>query len=280
VRAATAPVLAALIGCAAALIPIGCAVPPLPPPRALLAAQRTLARAEEAPFAGEVAGELAAAEAALSAAERAEAAHPGSALAAEEAYVALRTAEKAAVAARYAADRIALEKARGQARRLEADLARREAFLASLARRHAAQAAAQTALREAHRAALRRARGPTTQIVEQPGVEVFRLSAEELFLPGTSLLRDGAAPRLAALCHCLIAAPPYAVRLAILDDVEGFKAPAVLLAERRRQRIEATLRAHGVPEGAFLPPAPRPPPGAQVDVMVVEPALPLPPDDG
>lgn len=265
---------------AALLLPAlaGCAAVSLPPPPALLAAQRVLARAEEAPFAAEASAELAAAEAALTAAERAQVTHPGSALAAEEAYVALRTAEKAAVAARYAADRIALEKARGQARRLEADLARRAAFLASLARRHAAQAAAQAALREAHRAALAQASGPTTQVLERPGLSVFRLPAEELFLPGTSLLRDGAAPRLSALCRCLGAAPPYTLRVSILDDVDGFKTPAVVLAERRRRRVEQTLRAHGVPEEAFLPPERSPAPGAQVDVVVVEPALPLPPD--
>ncbi|MFT3768689.1 MAG: hypothetical protein QM820_24850 [Minicystis sp.] len=256
----------------------GCAVAPLPPPE-LLDAQRVLARAAASPFAPEAAAEITAAEALLTQAEREHEAHPGSARAADGAYVALRAAEKAVIAGRYAADRIALEKARGAAFRLAADLERRDAFLASLARRHAAQAAAQAALREAHRGALERARGPMTQIVERPDALVFRLSPDELFLPGTSLLRDGAEPRLAALCHCLGERPPYAVRLAILCDVEGFKTAPAILAARRLARVQEALRAHGVPEEAFLPPERHPPPGTQIDVMIVEPALPLPADE-
>jgi len=256
----------------------GCAATPLPPPRELLLAQRVLARAAASPFATEAAAEVGAAEAALTQAERAHAASPGSGDAFDDAYVALRTAQKALVAGRYEADRIALEKARGAAQRLEADGARREAFFASLARRRAARAEAQAELRRAHREALERARGPRTQILEQADTTVFRMSAEELFLPGTSLLRDGAMERLGALGRGLAAAPPYTLRVSVLNDVEGFKSAAAILAERRRIRVERTLRAYGVPEAAFLKPE-RPPPGAQIDVVVIEPTLPLSPDE-
>jgi outer membrane protein OmpA-like peptidoglycan-associated protein len=266
---ALAPLLAALAGCAV----------PIAPPRDLLDAQRVLARAEASPFADAAATEIAEAEAALTAAEKAHAARPGSARAADGAYVALRAAEAAEIAGRCAAERIALEKARGAASHFASDLERRDAFFASLARRRAAQARAQAELREAHRAALERARGPKTELFERGDALVFRIAVEEIFLPGTSLLRDGAAPRLAALAHALTAALPVLVRVAIVNDADGFKTPAAVLGERRARRVHDLLRAFGVPAGVLLPPERRPLPGAQVDVIVIEPELPLPADE-
>ncbi|APR80635.1 Hypothetical protein A7982_05982 [Minicystis rosea] len=255
----------------------GCASGSLLPAGDLLTAQRTLAQAAESPFASEATSEIGAAESALTQAEREHETHPGSVRAADAAYVALRAAEKAMVTSRVAAERIALEKARGAALRLQADLERRDAFFASLARRRAAQAQAEIDLREAHRAALARASGPSTQIVERPAAFVFRVPVEEMFLPGTSLLRDGAAAQLASLCRCLVA--PYTVQIVVADDLDGVHTSAATLAARRRLRVHQIMRGYGVPESAFLPPERWPLPGTQVDVIVGEPAIPLPADE-
>jgi outer membrane protein OmpA-like peptidoglycan-associated protein len=254
----------------------GCALPALPRSGDLVDATRVLARAEASPLAESASEDLADAEAALSAAERDHEAHPGSVRAAESAYVALRVAERARLAGVYAADREALARARGAARHLREALARREALAALVARHQAAEARAQADLRKAHRDALEAARGPSAQLLERPDALVFRLSVEETFIHGTSLLRSGAEDRLAALARALLAAPPVAVRLQILDDLEGFRTGCTLLAARRLRRVHDTLRAHGVPTGAFLAPARRPPPGAQIDVVVIDPPVALP----
>jgi hypothetical protein len=99
---------------------------------------------------------------------------------------------------------------------------------------------------------------------------VMRLPMETIFLPGTSLLRDGAEARLAALAMALRRGPACDVRVDVLDDVDGFRTDAFLLAERRRNRVHDVLRTHGIPAGAFAKPLSRPPPGAQVDVTVIE----------
>jgi hypothetical protein len=264
---------------AAALILVltGCAVP-LRPPRDLLEAEATLARAQASPFADQAADEIREAEAVLTAAERAARARPGMAATDDDAYVALRAAEKAEIAARYAAERIALEKERGAAERLSADIERRDAFFTSLARRRAARDEAEAALRARRREALERAQGPHTQLLERPDGLLFRFSADDLFLPGTSLLRDGAEDRLAHLCHCLTRTLPLLLRLSVLDDVEGFKTAPVVLAARRAQRLRDVLRAHGVPEDCLLPCEKHPPLGTEVDLLVLDPALPLPAD--
>lgn len=261
------------------LLLAGCALPVAGPPRDLVDAARTLARAEASPFAAEARREIAEAEEALTSAEQAQRARPGSQAAADDAYVALRMAEKAVIAGRYAAERTALEKARAMAERLSADLERRDAFFAGMARRRAAEEKAQQAIREIHRKALARVRWAAVAIEEQPSAILFRLSAETLFLPGTSLLRDGGEARLAALAAALRTSPPCLVRLQIQDDVEGFHTGPALLAERRRNRVHDVLCAYGVAEDAFLPYVRRPPPGTQIDVLAIDPVVPLPADD-
>jgi len=120
-----------------------------------------------------------------------------------------------------------------------------------------------------------RARG----VEERADALVFRLSVGEVFLPGTSLLCTGAEDRLAALARALVVTPPVEVRLQVLDDVEGFRTSPALLAARRLQRLHDTLRAHGVPTAVFLPPERHAPPGAQVDIVVIDPPVALPSSD-
>jgi hypothetical protein len=248
-------------------------VVPARPPADLVAAQRTLGGAMAAPFAEEAAEEIGAAEIALTSAERAHAAHPFAADALDDAYVARRAAEKAAAAIVVSAERRALAEARAMAARLAADRDRRAAFFASIARRRAARAEAAAALEQRHREAIAAA---GLRVLHRGDAAVVRFAAEELFLPGTSLLRDGAEDRLAALARALMASPPFQIAIAVLDDVEGYRTAPPLLASRRAQRLRETLAAHGVPEEALL--AARPAPGTQIDLAVVEPELPLPPD--
>jgi hypothetical protein len=255
----------------------GCASAPRPPGD-LAVAESVLARAEASPFAPEASAEIDDAEALLTQAEQEGAADPGSERAAEDAYVARRAAEKAVIASRYAAHRIALAAARVAMDRLEADRTRRDALLASLARRRAAQAEAQAALHQAHRAALERAAGPGAQIVERPSALVLRIPADTLFLRGTSLLRDGAEPLLTALARALEQVPPFELRIEVPDEPLGYKLAPPVVATRRRARVQALLRARGVPEDAILSHVTQPPPGTQIDLVVIEPPLPLPPD--
>lgn len=255
----------------------GCVGPGARPPATadLTAAQRTLGSALSSPCAGDVAEEIAEAEEALAAAERAQEAHPWSADALDDAYVARRAAEKAAAAVVASAERRALEDARAMAARLAADRERRDAFFASLARRRAARAEALATLQLRQREALAAA---GVRLVPRGEAVVVRFSTEELFLAGTSLLRDGAEDRLAAVARALLGASPFVVEIAVLDDAPGFRTPAPLLAARRAHRLRDTLAAHGVPEDALV--AARPAPGAQVDLAVLAPELPLPPDPG
>ena len=258
------------------LLLAGCASAPLLPPRELLLAQRALARAEDGPFASLAPEEIADAEAALTAAERAH--ERRSASAADDAYVAWRAAERAFLAGRYAAAREALFKARRAARHLAEDLDRRASFFASIARRRAAQARAMAERRRETLAVLRRAEAAGATVLDRPDAIVVRFSIESLFLPGTSLFRDGGEDRLAALCHALAAAPPCELRLAIVDDVEGFRTAPAALATRRYDRVEGAIRARSSTSHVqILRFAPSP--GAQVDLMVILPDLPLPPDE-
>jgi outer membrane protein OmpA-like peptidoglycan-associated protein len=250
----------------------GC-VAPARPPADLTAAQRTLGAALSAPFAEQAAAEIAEAEAALSAAERAHAARPWSADALDDAYVARRAAEKAAAAEAVSADRRALLDARAMAARLAADRDRRAAFFASIARRRALRAEAMAALERRHREVLAAA---GVRLVERGDAPLARFAAEEIFLAGTSLLRDGAEDRLANVARALRQAPPFLLEIAVLDDAPGFRTAAPLLASRRAQRLRDTLAAHGVPEDALL--AGHPAKGTQVDLAVIAPELPLPPD--
>lgn len=257
---------------------LGCAAPAVSMPRDLLDAQRELARAQTGPFADAVVEDLRDAERELAMAERTQAAHPGSARAADDAYAALRAAEKARVAGRCAAARQALEHARRGAARLREALIRRRATLAELARKRQEDARLRDALRRAHRALLERVRGPDAEVLERADAYLFRIPAERVFLPGTSILRGNAELRLAALAGALASGPPLQVRLQMPNDFAGFKISASLLGSRRLQRVHDTLRAHGVPAAAFLPAVRHPPPGAQVDVIVMTPPLDVAPD--
>jgi hypothetical protein len=193
----------------------------------------------------------------------------GPAAPASDSYVAQREIVQARLDALYQADREALEKARAAARRLAADAARRAAFFADMERRRRDEDEAQARLHAARRAALEGARGDA-EVIERPPGLLFRLAAEALFLPGTSLLCAGADARLAALADALCREPACDVRLVVLDDVDGFRTDAWQLAERRVRRVEDALRAHGVPGGAFLPGPRRVAAGTQVDVLVDE----------
>lgn len=255
---------AILAGCAA----MACAPVDARPPRDLVAASSALARAEASPFAEEAAAAIADAEAALEEAEREAVEHPRRA--ADSAYVARRMAERARFAAQYEAEREALEKARAAALRLGAELERREAEARAIAAREKALAEASAARQKARRAALEGARGEVGVVLERGEGFVFRLPAEALFLPGTSLLRDGAVPRLAALAAALRNGAPCDVRIDVVEDVEGFRTRADLLASRRRTRVHDLLRAYGIPAAAFARPLRHPPCGTQVDVVVIE----------
>lgn len=248
-------------------------------PGDLVLAQRALGRAADSAFADRAAEEIAEAEVALDLAEREQAMRPGSARAAEDAYVARRAAEKAWVAGRCAAAREALLRARRAASHLAADLARREAFFASLSRRRAALAEARAEQRRALLSSVVGARAAGARILERADAIVVRFSVEQIFLHGTSLLRDGAEERLDRLAACLAKAPPSELQLAIVDDVEGFRTRPRALASRRHERLREALSARGVPASAFRPRAVHPPSQTQIDVLVIAPELPLPPDD-
>lgn len=246
----------------------GCATV-TPPPRPDSAAARAqilvLAQDHLADDAGDAWTD---AEEALAAAERA----TGTPRANDAAYVALRKAARARLAALHARERQALEQARAEVRRLGDDDARREAFFTDLARRREADAAALVLATRARRRALdgAGASDPDSAVVPSAGGIVFRTAAEALFLPGTSLLRDGAEPRLSALASALRRPPACEVRVQVLDDVDGRRTGAARLAARRSARVHDALLAHGVPPDAFVPPLRHPPPGTQVDVIVEE----------
>jgi outer membrane protein OmpA-like peptidoglycan-associated protein len=239
-------------------------------PRALAAAREELLRAGASPLTGEVAEAWGAAEEALAAAEAA-ADHPG---AEDAAYVALRMAERARLTALYVADRQALEKARATVRRLGEEKDRRDAFFAGLAHDRRAAAEARIQARAEHRAALEEARSAGGELLELPEGLLFRLPAEALFLPGTSLFRDGADDRLTTLAAALLRPPAGDVYLRVLDDVEGTRTDPARLAARRRARVHDALLAHGVPADAFVPAPPHAssplPLGTQVDVLLIE----------
>lgn len=263
---AAAALLVSVVGCAGAR----------PPSPDLLIAQRVLARAYVAPFAPLAREEIAAAEDAIESAEEAHAVDPGSVGCDDDAYVARRAAELSLLAGRCAAAREALFKARRAANHLAADLARRDAFFAELSRRREAQARAHEDLRLANRAAITAALGPGARLLDRPDALVVRFASEDLFIRGTSLLKSGAELHLDALCRGLASAPSYAIGIDVLDDVEGVRSAPALLAARRRARIADTLRGCGVPDEVIVPSAARPPPGAQIDVLVITPEPPLP----
>lgn len=250
----------------------GCAsTATLPPPGDLVEARIELLRVASSPLAEGAADAIAEAEAAITAAEREPAGRS-----ADAAYVALRLAQQAQIAAMVAAERDALEKARSAARRIAADTARRETFFTDLGRRRRAEAEARARRAESRRAALESAVDPTSQLVDRPEGILVRLSTEALFLPGTSLLRSGAEPRLAALAAALRRGPACDLRIEVLDDADGFRTDPGRLAERRSRRIRDTLRSHGVPADAFEAPRYDVPCGAQVDVLVIERPVVLP----
>ena len=260
-----------------ALALAGCAAQESLPPRDLVAATHALAVAQASPYADAATEELADAEALLTAAERDQALRPTSFRAADSAYLARRAAELARLAGVYAADREALDKARSAAENLRAALVRRDALIAAVERRREDDTQARAALHRAHLRALETARGLDAEIVERPDGLVFRLSVEQTFLPGTSLLRTGADDRLASLARALASAPrPLEIRLQVLDDLPGAGTGAALLAARRLQRLHDVLRRRGVPAGVFLAPRRHPPPGAQVDVLVEDPPVLVP----
>ncbi len=263
----------ALVGAA------GCAGPAASQPRDLVQVRAELRRVAQG-YDGEGArAAIAEAEAALDAADEADELHPDTGAADDAAYVARRLVEQARLAVLHAADRDALFHARAAARNLAADLARREAFFADLGRRREAAAEDLARLSAARRDALERARDTEEQLLDRPPGLLFRVPAEALFLPGTSLLRSGAEARLASLAAALHGGPACDVCLQILDDVDGFRSEAWRLADRRRDRIHDVLRRHGVPAEAFVASRSRPPRGAQVDLLVLERPLPSG-DDG
>jgi outer membrane protein OmpA-like peptidoglycan-associated protein len=259
--------------CAALAGVAGCAGAPPPPARDLVEAQGELGHVWASPQAELAPGEMAEAEAALAEAERGAGAGWD---AADDAYVARRMAERAHLAVLYAAEREALFRARGAVRRLRDDVRRRRAFFEDLARRRRAEAEARARVAAARRAALERARGPGAEILARPEGLLFRLASEPIFLPGTSLLRDGAEARLDALAAALRAGPACDVRVQVLDDADGFRAEPDRLASRRAKRVRDTLRAGGVPGDAFVAPLRQAPCGTQIDVLVIERPVVLP----
>jgi outer membrane protein OmpA-like peptidoglycan-associated protein len=252
----------------------GACVPSTPPPRAeagapdLAAARAGIRGLAGGPLAEEAPEALAEAEQAVSEAERA-LQTPG---AGDAAYVALRKVESARLAAIHAHEALTLWRARAEVRRLAEAEARRAALRAELARRREADALALAAAAQARRRAFAEALGDDSGGAILEGAEGIgvRIAAEALFLPGTSLLRDGAALRLAAVAAALRVPPACDVRVEVLDDVEGRRADPARLAARRRQRVRDVLVAHGVPAGAFLSPRRTVPAGVQIDVLAAE----------
>jgi len=225
-------------------------------------------------------GEIAEAEAALDQAE----ATFGAALrgsgsrwnAEDDAYVALRMAERARIAMLYEAEREALQKARGAVRRLTDYGERRQASSVDLAHRRRALEEARAQIATARRAALERARRAGDQILDRPEGLLFRIGAEHLFLAGTSLLGGEAGARLDALAEALRSGPPCDVLLQVLDDVEGLRFSNEALAQRRWEHLHDALVARGVPSDAFARPLRYAPFGTQVDVLVIEHPVRLP----
>jgi len=260
-----------------AVVCAGCAARtgPVPaPPRALLEAQSELGRLWVSPQADLAPSEIAEAEAALTQAESTyEAARQGIGGrwdAEDDAYVARRMAERARIATLYEAEREVLRKARGAVRRLSEYSELRRALLDDLARRRRAVEEARASAAIARRTALERARREGDELVERPEGLLFRVASERLFLPGTSLLRDGAEERLDALAEALRSGPACDVLLQVLDDVPGERISPERLAWRRWTRIHDTLVARGVPSEAFARPPRDVPFGTQVDVLVIE----------
>lgn len=196
---------------------------------------------------------------------------------ADAAYVARRTAQQARLASLYAAEREALDHARGALRRLEEDAARRRAFLADLARRRRVQAETVARTAAARRRAVEAAIGAADQLLDRPQGLLFRVPTEQIFLAGTSLLRSGAADHLADLAQALRLGPSCDVRIQVLDDTDGVHSGPEQLARRRYARVHDALVAAGVPHATFLAPLPHAPYGTQVDVLVVEQPVPLAP---
>ena len=253
----------------------GCA--PAVPPRELTEAQRVLARAETGPFA-ELAGDaIGEAETDLAEAEREVDRDPGGVGAADSAYVALRAAERASLAARYGAEREALSRARGAVARLGEIQARLAEERAREARRRQDEARAQAAFWRAQREAVARARSDADVVVELAHALVLRLPDAELFWPGTSLLRPSAEAHLAALARALPTSPRGMLRVTVLDDLCTLHLDAARMMQRRRQHVLGVLRAAGVPDAVLLPAARYPPPGAEVDIEVTEPPALRPP---
>ncbi len=136
-------------------------------PRDLAAARVELLRLADGPLAGAAGDAWTEAEEALADAERA-----GETPRADDAaYVALRKAELARLAALHAGARLALSHARAEVRRLGEDGERREAFFADLARRRRADAEALALASLGRRRALDavQAGDPSSLIVERPG---------------------------------------------------------------------------------------------------------------
>lgn len=156
--------LAGAVGCA------GCAAVVPGPPGDLLKAQSELGRVWASPQTEWAPDEIAEADAALDQAE----ATFGAALrdsgsrwnAEDDAYVALRMAQRARIAMLYEAEREALRKARGAVRRLTDDGERRQASLVDQANRRRALEEARARVATARRAALERARRAGDQILD------------------------------------------------------------------------------------------------------------------
>ena len=273
--ASLAGALAGVVVCA------GCAGIATGPSRDLLEAQGEIGRLWASPQADLAAAEIAEAEAALDQAEAARDAalrgNGGRWDAEDDAYVARRMAERARIATLYEAEREALRKARGAVRRLTEYGERRRAFLEDLARRRRAVEETRARVATARRAALERARRVGDEILERQAGLLFRVAPERLFLPGTSILRDGAAERLDTLAEALTSGPACDVLLQVLDDVPGERISAERLAHRRWKRLHDALVARGVPSEAFARPLRYAPFGTQVDVLVIEHPASLPP---
>jgi hypothetical protein len=232
----------------------------------LAAARAELLHAAARPLEGDARDAWIEAEEALAVAE-AGAAHPG---AEDAAYVALRLSQRARLATLYVAEHEALVKARATVRRLGDDDERRLAFLAALDQDRRAAVEERRRIHEVHRAALS-ASGVGGVILDRPEGLLLRIPADDIFLPGTSLLRSGAEERLAALAAVLGAGSSKgSLCLVMLDDVEGTRTDAAVLAVRRRERVMESLTARGVPADAFVTPPRLPPPGTEVDVLWME----------
>jgi outer membrane protein OmpA-like peptidoglycan-associated protein len=206
-------------------------------------------------------------------------------LAGARAYTARRMAERAKIAALYASEREAAELAGDRSRRLRRNLERRAEAAEDRVDRTAEEASRREGARNEMLRALELARGGRGELIRDAEEIRLRLPTEVLFKNRMPVLQPRAHERLLAIAEAIRLGPPCFVWIQVLEDVDGLTMDNKLLSQRRTARIGEALMDHGVPADDFFARPERAPVsmqagipiGAQVDVILVERPVRVPP---